>query len=282
MSSIAYVSDPQMLDYHRVNNHSEMSFWRLSSKNFQDFKKGDFVFFLSKDKKFKKANEKGIIGYGTLKSIESLSLDTLWKKYGDLNGYQTKEELKTVISRHKSTKEFPKKITSLYLEEVVFFQHPLHLSEFGIKISDHLESYTYIDDLKTLKIFNKGKEIGFDIWCTSFDETKLSKDSIRVVLYNTVDSLYPVNYTLKDQAKLKKILSEDDGMDFVQEHSDLKYSIVKNELTLKSCLISETYKNELFGYLMLIKKYMIENYMYHLKVKIEVINDFKLEELLNA
>ena len=64
MASIAYVSDQNMLDFHRINGSQEIVFWRLSTKKFSSFMPGDLLFFLSKAPETIKNNEKGIVGYG--------------------------------------------------------------------------------------------------------------------------------------------------------------------------------------------------------------------------
>ena len=49
MSSIAYVTDEKMLEYHRLCRNKDILFWRLSSrKKFTDFRKGDLLFFFAR------------------------------------------------------------------------------------------------------------------------------------------------------------------------------------------------------------------------------------------
>ena len=51
MAAIAYITDSKMLDHHRLNADTTMNFWRLSpTLSFSNFKVGDLIFFLSKDK----------------------------------------------------------------------------------------------------------------------------------------------------------------------------------------------------------------------------------------
>ena len=69
MAAIAYITDSKMLEYHRLNASMTMNFWRLSPLlSFTDFKKGDLLFFLSKDKNHMRHKEKGIVGYGSVDS----------------------------------------------------------------------------------------------------------------------------------------------------------------------------------------------------------------------
>lgn len=49
MSSIAYITDSKMIQYHRLNGNRSLNFWRPSvNMNFSDFNKGDLLFFLAK------------------------------------------------------------------------------------------------------------------------------------------------------------------------------------------------------------------------------------------
>ena len=49
MSSIAYVTDRKMIDYHRLCGNTTMNFWRLSAgKEFTDFHRGDLLFFYTR------------------------------------------------------------------------------------------------------------------------------------------------------------------------------------------------------------------------------------------
>ena len=79
MSAIAYITDSKMLELHRLNNHKAINFWRPSANTaFSDFREGDLLFFLSKDKEHKKKNEKGIVGFGRLQSISTASPKMMW------------------------------------------------------------------------------------------------------------------------------------------------------------------------------------------------------------
>ena len=62
MSSIAYVSDDRMLEFHRMSGNTSMNFWRLSLKNFERFSIGDLLFFIDRRNPHPLTKEKGIIG----------------------------------------------------------------------------------------------------------------------------------------------------------------------------------------------------------------------------
>lgn len=173
MAAIAYVTDEKMIEYHRFKGSQSIVFWRLSEKKFSDFKCGDLLFFLSKDMETKQTKEKGLMGYGCLKSSQSMSIDYLWKKYGDSTGYSKKEELLDSIKRSLKGKPLPKRINCLLLENVFFFQNPIYLSKLGFEIKNNLESFTYLDKKEgklTLEILNQVKETGLDYWSSAINQ----------------------------------------------------------------------------------------------------------------
>lgn len=165
MASIAYITDQKMLEFHRLNANRTMNFWRLNPKtSFSDFGEGDLVFFLSKDRKDMNGKEKGITGFGIVSSIHQSSVDYMWRRYRKENGYNSIEEFREAITKVSRNDTLPEKISSLYLEEVTFFQAPIYLSECGMNISPKVESYIYIrDEEVVLKLLNYA--IGaIDIW----------------------------------------------------------------------------------------------------------------------
>ncbi|MDO4378393.1 MAG: hypothetical protein Q4C64_04485 [Erysipelotrichia bacterium] len=173
MAAIAYVTDEKMIEFHRFNGSHSIVFWRLSVKKFQDFKKGDLLFFLAKDRETKQSKEKGLMGYGCLQDIQVMSLNQMWKKYGNKTGYNTKKELLEVVERSNKSKELPKKITCLLLDKVCFFQSPIYLSELGYHINNNLESFTYLDRHEgklTLDILQQVGKIGLDLWSSALSE----------------------------------------------------------------------------------------------------------------
>lgn len=187
MASIVYVSDSNMIEYHRLNGSDAMNFWRLSEKAFARFQVGDFLFFL--DRKERKGREKGMIGYGKLHSIKSMSFSHMWNSYGEKNGYATKLDFKEAILRANKNKGIPKKLTCLYLEEVIFFQGPIFLSEFGITLPTQLESFTYLERDKqdiTTEVLRKAQTIGVDVWTSALNETLTSSIFTRDLLLHEV------------------------------------------------------------------------------------------------
>ena len=182
MSSIAYVTDEKMLEYHRLCRNKDILFWRLSNrKKFTDFHKGDLLFFFARPTHAKK---KGLIGYAHFDSVKRLSLSQMWEQFGQSTGYDSKELLKEAISKAgKGT--IPKQMSCLYLTDVVFFVSPIYPDQVGLEIPVNLESYCYLDRNHpkiTVNILRAAKENGIDLWSAAEDAEPdfiFEKDEIR-------------------------------------------------------------------------------------------------------
>ena len=95
MSSIAYVTDEKMLEYHRLCRNRDILFWRLSSrKKFTDFRKGDLLFFFARPAH---SRRKGLIGYAHFDSVKRLSLRQMWNKFNTSTGYDSMQLLSEAI-----------------------------------------------------------------------------------------------------------------------------------------------------------------------------------------
>ena len=222
MSAIAYITDSKMLELHRLNNHKTMNFWRLSrNTNFSDFSTGDLVFFLSKDKEHKNKSEKGIVGFGRVSRINVSSVKTMWDKYGILNGYQSLPEFKEAILRVSKDKQVPKKISSFYLENVVFFQ-PVYLSECGKKISTNVESYIYLkDEDVVMKLLSLAKESN-DLWSNlNNNHEDIEQEQVIYALYAAHDHIGDIKVSDKIYKKAQRLLKQ-----YVEQHP--QYQFVRN------------------------------------------------------
>ena len=219
MSAIAYITDSKMLELHRLNNHKTMNFWRLSKNiNFSDFSTGDLVFFLSKDKEHKNKNEKGIVGFGRVSRINVSSVKTMWDKYGILNGYQSLPEFKEAILRVSKDRQIPKKISSFYLENVVFFQ-PVYLSECGKKISTNVESYIYLkNEDVVMKLLSLAKESN-DLWSNlNNNHEDIEKEQIIYALYAAHDHIGDIKVSDKVYRKAHRLLKQ-----YIEEHPQYQF-----------------------------------------------------------
>lgn len=164
MSSIAYVADENMLEYHRLCRNRTILFWRLSNKRkFTDFKKGDLLFFYSRPAYGRK---KGLVGYAHYDSMKRLSLTQMWNRFGEATGYSDQKRLSDAIMK-ASKGEIPKQMSCLYLTDVVFFLTPVYAEEAGINLPVKLESYIYLDKddpTITVRILECAAEHGIDLW----------------------------------------------------------------------------------------------------------------------
>ena len=117
MSSIAYVTDSNMIEYHRLCGSRRFNFWRLSARAaFSDFRKGDLLFFYAYGRNKKK---KGFVGYAHFDGARKLSLKQMWKEYGTLNGFDTRADLEEAIRRASRDHEVPERMSCLLLSKLI-------------------------------------------------------------------------------------------------------------------------------------------------------------------
>lgn len=262
MSSIAYITDRNMIEFHRLNGNSTISFWRPSAgKRFTDFNHGDLLFFLAKGTELKHTGEKGIIGYGRFQHSVQYSFRQMWNHYERLNGYDTPEDFKEAILRVSKSKTLPSSLSSLILNDIVFFQAPVYLSEFGMRISNNLESFIYLDKdnpQMTVNILLKANEIGVDAWSSAVSSYAPSSsvfddDLARHIIQYRAANL-PSLSTEKEQKKqvkyLTQLIEKDDRYQWLDERKqelihfdvdklELITSISANKLHLTERLIYE-------------------------------------------
>jgi len=215
MSSIAYITDKNMIEFHRLNGNSTINFWRPSmGKRFTDFHPGDLLFFLAKGTERGTKKEKGLIGYGRYISTSRLSFKQMWKQYGMLNGYLSDIDFKEAIIKVSKAKTLAPQLSGLVLTDIVFFQAPVYLSELGIKISNNVESYIYLDkedSEATVRILKKASQTGVDAWTSAVShhapmETVFDEDLIRHILTYKLTELPNID-NIQDMNKGMKILN---------------------------------------------------------------------------
>lgn len=265
MASIAYITDSKMLELHRLNNHSTMNFWRLSKKiNFSEFKKGDLVFFLSKDKEHQNKKEKGIVGFGRLVEINLGSVKSMWNKYGILNGYNTLEEFKEAIIKVSKDKKMPQKISSFYLENVVFFQ-PVYLSECGMKISNNVESYIYLKPEEvSANLLHLAKQSN-DLWSNYDDNLKaIEKEELLYALYRTQNKVKDIIVNEKQHKRSIRVMNKyckENNYLFINNSDNQLYRLIDDD-NVEIVLYHDKQVDIklLIGQIYLFRKYMNEYY----------------------
>lgn len=163
MSSIAYLTDERMLEYHRSSGNRNVNFWRIGVRNFDKFEAGDLLFFVDKRSIHPFTKEKGIIGFGVYREIRTLSVERTWKDYEQLTGYRNKHSfIETVLKMNEDI--LPERIQSIYLEQVFFFKTPIYIGEFSKPLNRNLESFVYLEDEEEYKLLEKGRNYGIDSW----------------------------------------------------------------------------------------------------------------------
>lgn len=212
MASIAYVTNSQMIEYHRINGNRMMNFWRPSyTKKFADFNEGDYLFFLVKTTP--RAKEKALTGYGRCVKSQTMTFKQMWETFEKQNGYETKEALKEAVLKASKTKTLPEKLNCIYLEDVVFFQSPVYLSEVGITVNSNLESYIYLDKedaAVTSRILQIASESGVDMWSlinTEEDEQiDMKEDHLHFAVTQALKQCRTHIYKEWEQKKMRKML----------------------------------------------------------------------------
>ena len=256
MASIAYISDRTMLEYHRLNGHNEINFHRpASDKKFSNFTEGDLLFFLSKSNS--KVSDKSLLGYGRLKEIDSLSINKMWDKYHTLNGFNDKEKMIDTITRKTKNNITPKQMDCLLLENVIFFQTPIYLSEIGINLSKNLEGYIYIDrkgSINTSKILEIAKSDGIDMW-SNLNDNEIENndifeyDQIRQTLSNSLIVIKEFNLNNKESREFKKVVNYyliNINYYFVTGSNLILYKIDKNKVKILIPVTNTNQNHRLF------------------------------------
>ncbi len=288
MSAIAYITDSKMLELHRLNNHKAINFWRPSANTaFSDFREGDLLFFLSKDKEHKKKNEKGIVGFGRLQSISTASPKMMWERYGIDNGYMSYKEFKEAIEKVSKDRKLPRKISAFYLQNVTFFQ-PVYLSECGMKVSDKLESYVYLKDEETVRKLLDLSERYNDLWSDLSDNTNsIEEEKKRYALHcahNRIKDLsLDEKWYRRSQRVMKKFAEVNSEYKFINGSLNELYRLRGDDLLI--VLYNDNYIDYklLVGQAKLYNYYLKHYYDKDLKVRFMTSDgNEEIKELLNG
>ena len=224
MSSIAYVTDSNMIEYHRLCGNRRFNFWRLSARAaFSDFRKGDLLFFYAYGRR---GRRKGFVGYAHFDSARRLSLKQMWKQYGNLNGFDTRDHLEEAIRRVSRDHEVPERMSCLYLVDAVFFNEPVYPQEASVPVSEKLESYMYLDrndPEATLRILRIAREKGIDTWASSQSEEPAGSfdlDETREILAIIARELGPENWKKEEGKRVKALLEAAEGYERIRGSLD--------------------------------------------------------------
>jgi len=295
MAAIAYITDKNMIDFHRLNGNHTINFWKPStSKKISNLKQGDLLFFLAKGTERGKQKEKGLMGYGKFQKSYTMSFQAMWSKYEIQNGYATRDGLEEAICKVTKNHRLPNMLNCLQLEEVVFFQYPIYLSEIGMQVSNKLESYLYIDkeDLyNTDKILKIANQFGIDVWSKVFEQEhthNFKKDAQIQIIHNIYEVIKSNYYSTYEEARLAHFIQ-----DYQKHHTNTQ--AIRNSKTefieiredrlwiCLPCLInaSEIQKKlqYIIGHYMLYSSY-IKNSGYEKEIQPFIIFDKEIDEEL--
>lgn len=295
MASIAYITDQNMIEFHRLNGSKTMNFWRPSNaKRFADFQEGDYLFFLVKGTERKGTKEKGILGYGHLKKSQTMTFKQMWNTYKTENGYNNEEELFDAILKVSKSKKMPTKLNSLYLENVSFFQSPVFLSEIGITVSNRLESFIYLDKddaQATSKLLNKAKESGLDVWTMMMSDEEIKENYFEEEeISHTISSIYKkieLSLSAWEMKKARKWLREERlsnlNIRYIKgsktEGYHYKDGICIFYLPILSNSNYDTNTQSMIGHACLLKRMLQRDCQYQIKIQFHLLSDRNVSEL---
>lgn len=292
MSSIAYVTDEKMVEYHRLCGHREMNFWRLSAKNgFRSFHKGDLLFFYARNEYL---SEKALLGYAHFDSSSVLSVRQMWNRYEQRNGYDTMDQMEEAIRKAARDKSVPPKMNCLYLTDAVFFSKPVKPETVGITISKKLESYCYLDRQDphvTVKILQEAKKSGIDLWSavqSSATADVFRKDEIRHQLAVIRKEIGPDGRSEKEERRAVRLASgrkKSGGWEPVRGSKTDCFMISGDTLTLAIPFVSQAADHDIrlkewFGTLAMYRIKLIQKQVPVSRIYYEVLSEEEEPELL--
>ena len=290
MSSIAYVTDKKMIEYHRLCGNQNINFWRLANqKQFKDFHPGDLLFLYTRPRRSKK---KGFVGYGHFDSIQRMSLKKMWNKFGTDNGYESYEKLEEAILAASRDNKVPEEMNCLYLTNVVFFLSPIYPEEIGIHLANKLESYCYLDQndpLVTVRILKAAGKVGIDAWSASQNlepETVFRRDEIRHQLAVCAKEIGEAGYTSQEKARAKRLINEKliQGYELIRGSSTDGVLIEEDRLTIAIPFVTQhkdfkTRRTELIGKMTLYKIFMKKHQIPIERFRFEILFEQEREDM---
>lgn len=290
MSSIAYVTDKKMIEYHRLCGNQNINFWRLSSqKQFKDFNPGDLLFFYTRVGKGKK---KGFVGYAHYDSLQRMSLKKMWSKFETKNGYESFEQLQDAILAASRNNQVPEEMNCLYLRDVVFFLSPIFPEDINLKLANKLESYCYLDQNDpqvTVRLLKAAEKVGIDAWSAAQNaepETIFREDEIKHQLAACAREIGELGCTSSEKARAKKLISEKlaQGYELIRGSKTDGFLIEDNRLTIAIPFVAQLKdyklrKLELMGKMTMYKVFLKVNQVPIERFRFEILFDQEREDM---
>lgn len=280
MSSIAYITDPNMIDFHRLRGNQTMVFWRFSLRKFTRFNPGDLVFFIDKRARHPHTHEKGLVGYGRCTEIRNKSPKATWDQHKQATGYAQYEDFTEAIKFYrKNDHRLPQQLQVIKLDSVYFFQSPIFLGEIDINLNQRLESFTYIEkDGKdaSQKLLEIGLEVGLDQWMSS-QNSEVSVEDIKYDLQEqeirSVLELIDTEYTKQQTSLIKNHTN-------CVVNNNIYYTFNKGVLEIVYPLTHKNQINEMIGLKTIID--IVLEIPFNFKVVSNFILESKVKNLLQA
>ena len=206
----------------------------------------------------------------------------MWDKYQTLNGFIDKEKMIDTITRKTKNNITPKQMDCLLLENVIFFQTPIYLSEIGVNLSKNVEGYIYIDrkgSVNTSKILEIAKNNGIDMWSTLNEDKSENKDvfehdQIRQTLSNSLIQIKEFNLNNKEYREFKKVVNYyliNINYYFVTGSNLILYKIADNRVKIIIPVTSTNNNHRIF------REVIAFAYLYKNEVLKELNENYELE-----
>lgn len=283
MTSIAYITDPNMLEFHRLRASESMVFWRFSLKKFSRFHQGDLVFFIDSQAKHPQTKEKGLVGYGRCAQIKNKTPKTTWDEHTTQTGYAQYEDFTEAIRYfRKNDHRLPQTLQVIKLESVHFFQSPIFLSEVGIHISSRLESFVYIEKEgldQSLHLLEIVKRIGLDQWSLSQNKN-ISLDSVKEDIEHQ---------KIRDILKTVSVSYTERQVRLIKNHNkavvleNIFYQFKNHALTIFYPVVRKSQINAMLGVKVICDLLLAQDYQFKMIYDCKLDEDtFNLLDLLNV
>lgn len=125
----------------------EVNFWRKDTKSINNIHKNDRIYFLRK--KTKQYPKIAIIGIGIFGRYMTSTLNDAWLTFGKNNGCNSLNDL---VSQFNSTPL--QTIGCLILNDIIFFENPIYLSDVNIPFPSKIQSRKTISPSEENDILN--------------------------------------------------------------------------------------------------------------------------------
>lgn len=140
---VVAATDSSWFHYLKLNHFiDQVNFWSPGSMSFKALKPGEHLVFKLK------GSEDLAGGYGVFEEYKYQSLDETWNEFGRRNGFDRKEDFVKVIEDYKKKMDIQTDTNEcgcIILSDVVFWDNPVKLSDYGIVFKKSTVRYAKYD-----------------------------------------------------------------------------------------------------------------------------------------